>query len=99
MKKINWTKAWSNKYPVLKQYQQKVNIPYYSKKIREMFISLQNEYGYNELVSNPKNLDTLVFLLLYEYNKVHRQQKKPWFTRLFLNYPCARGCCVPVAHG
>ena len=47
--KVDWTKAWSNKYPVLKEYQKKVNIPQYSKKIREMFISLQNEYGYSEL--------------------------------------------------
>ena len=41
--KVDWTKVWGNKYPILKEYQKEVNIPYYSKKIREMLISLQNE--------------------------------------------------------
>ena len=27
--KVNWTKAWSGKYPVLKQYQNEVDIPKY----------------------------------------------------------------------
>ena len=49
--KVDWTKAWSNKYPVLKEYQKEVDIPSYSKKIREMLTSLQENYGYNELDS------------------------------------------------
>lgn len=47
--KINWTKAWSTKYPILKQYQKEVNIKKYSIEIRKMFSSLQNEYNYTEL--------------------------------------------------
>ena len=35
--KIDWTKAWSKKYPVLGTYQNKVDIDKYSKKIRELF--------------------------------------------------------------
>lgn len=31
---VNWTKAWSKKYPVLKTYQEKVDIPMYKNKIR-----------------------------------------------------------------
>lgn len=61
--KVDWTKVWSNKYPILKEYQKEVNIPYYSKKIREMLISLQNEYGYNELDS----MLVLKDILAHEY--------------------------------
>lgn len=46
---VDWTKAWSNKYPILKQYQNEVNIPFYAEKIRDMFNDLQSKYGYSEL--------------------------------------------------
>lgn len=46
--KVNWTKAWSGKYPVLKQYQNEVDIPKYAEEIRKMFNQLQNDYGYSE---------------------------------------------------
>lgn len=46
--KVNWTKAWSGKYPVLRQYQNEVNIPKYATEIRKMFNQLQNDYGYSE---------------------------------------------------
>lgn len=47
--KTDWTKAWSTKYPVLKRYQQEVDIPVYAKQIRDMFTDLQEKYGYSEL--------------------------------------------------
>lgn len=47
--KVNWTKAWSAKYPVLKKYQNEVDIPKYAKEIRKLFDELQKEYSYNEL--------------------------------------------------
>ena len=47
--KIDWTKAWSTKYPILKTYQKEVDIPRYATKIRNMFNELQKNYGYNEL--------------------------------------------------
>lgn len=47
--KVDWTKAWSTKYPVLKRYQSEVDIPRYAKEIRAMFTSLQTDYGYSEL--------------------------------------------------
>lgn len=46
--KIDWTKAWSTKYPVLKTYQKEVDIPKYANQIREMFTDLQRSYGYSE---------------------------------------------------
>ena len=49
--KINWTNAWSKKYPVLATYPKIVNISKYPEKIRQMLDSLTYEYGYNELDS------------------------------------------------
>lgn len=49
--KIDWTSAWSKKYPVLVTYQNKVNIPKYALEIRNMLNSLSIEYGYNPLDS------------------------------------------------
>lgn len=47
--KTDWTKAWSTRYPVLKRYQQEVDIPVYAEQIRAMFTDLQEKYGYSEL--------------------------------------------------
>ena len=43
--KVDWTKAWSTKYPVLKEYQQVVDIPKYAKAIRGLFDELQKTYA------------------------------------------------------
>lgn len=45
---VNWTKAWSKKYPVLKTYQEKVDIPMYKNKIRKLLDELKQTYKYNE---------------------------------------------------
>lgn len=47
--KINWTKAWSKKYPVLNTYLDEVKIDEYILKIKEMLTSLQREYKFNEM--------------------------------------------------
>ena len=49
--KINWTNAWSKKYPVLATYQNKVDILKYAIVIRKMLDNLSDEYGYNTLDS------------------------------------------------
>ncbi len=46
---INWTKAWSDKYPVLSCYQDVVDIDKYSKKVRDLFEELKSEYHYSEI--------------------------------------------------
>lgn len=48
-KEVNWTKAWSTKYPVLKTYQKEVDIPKYAKEIRKMINELKEIYNYSEL--------------------------------------------------
>lgn len=45
--KVDWTKAWSGKYPVLKTYQSEVDIPKYATEIRRMLKDLEDTYGYN----------------------------------------------------
>ncbi len=47
--KVNWTNAWSEKYPVLKKYQKDVDIPKYAKEIRKLLKELQETYNFNEL--------------------------------------------------
>ena len=47
--KVNWTKAWSSKYPILKTYQKEIDKQKYANEIRKLFNQLQDEYGYNEL--------------------------------------------------
>lgn len=47
--KINWTKAWGKKYPILVRYQKEVDINAYAKEIRRLFTKLQQDYGYSEL--------------------------------------------------
>lgn len=46
--KVDWTKAWSTKYPVLAAYQKEVDIPRYAAEIRRMLTELQADYGYSE---------------------------------------------------
>lgn len=47
--KINWTKAWGKKYPILLKYQEEVDIKEYANEIRRLFNNLEKEYGYSEL--------------------------------------------------
>lgn len=49
--KIDWTNAWSKKYPVLATYQNRVDISRYAKEIRKMLNELSSEYNYNTLDS------------------------------------------------
>ena len=47
--KIDWTKAWSKKYPILATYQGEVDTACYVKELERLLRSLEKEYGYNEL--------------------------------------------------
>ena len=46
--KINWTNAWSKKYPVLSTYQEQVDIPKYAKEIRKMLSQLEQDYHFSK---------------------------------------------------
>ena len=45
--KINWTKVWSKKYPILETYQNKVNIKKYENDLNNILTELQTKYNYN----------------------------------------------------
>lgn len=45
--KVNWSKLWSKKYPVLETYQNKINVKDYEKKANELITSLMSDYGYS----------------------------------------------------
>lgn len=49
--KIDWTKAWSRKYPVLARYREEVDTASYAEKLDKLLRDLEKEYGYNELDS------------------------------------------------
>lgn len=46
--KIDWTNAWGKKYPILLEYQSKVNISNYAHKINIMLDEIEQEYQFNE---------------------------------------------------
>ena len=48
-KKIDWTKAWSKKYPVLGVYRQTVDVEKYGRELQKLLGQLKIEYGYNDL--------------------------------------------------
>lgn len=47
--KIDWTKMWAKKYPILAQYQQEVEVSYYAAELSKLLADLQEKYGYNDL--------------------------------------------------
>ena len=47
--KIDWTKAWSKKYPILAQYQSEVEIPLYASELDRLIGDLKKRYGYADL--------------------------------------------------
>lgn len=48
-KKVDWTKVWGKRYPVLTTYQQQVKISDYAVPLRELLDQLKREYGYSDV--------------------------------------------------
>lgn len=47
--KIDWTKAWSKKYPILATYQSQIDISPYAAELSRLLEDLEKKYGYREL--------------------------------------------------
>ena len=47
--KIDWTRAWGKKYPILLQYPAQVNTKYYAVRLDELLQTMRDEYSYSEL--------------------------------------------------
>lgn len=50
-RKVDWSKLWAEKYPVLSSYKQEVRITEYVLPLKEMLEKLSVDYGYNDLDS------------------------------------------------
>lgn len=48
-KKIDWTKLWAEKYPVLTAYQQEVDTGAYADALQGLLAKLEREQGYSSL--------------------------------------------------
>lgn len=49
--KVDWTKAWGKKYPILTTYQTEVDIDSYAIKLSALLDDLRKNYGYDEMNS------------------------------------------------
>ena len=68
---IDWTSAWSKKYPILASYQGMQGINPYSEKISEMYDTFKNEFGFDDS-------DTVLVLkdILYQKYKMAKKKTK-----------------------
>ncbi len=63
--KVDWTKVWSKKYPILATYQKEVDIELYAKELHRLLYDLEKRYGYSRLDS----LLVLKDILAHTWNK------------------------------
>lgn len=49
--KVDWTKMWSKKYPVLATYRNEVDTEIYAKELERLLSDLEKRYGYTRLNS------------------------------------------------
>lgn len=66
---IDWTSAWSKKYPILASYQGIEGINTYCEKISELYDTFKNEFNFNDV-------DTVLILKDILYQKYKSEKKK-----------------------
>lgn len=66
---IDWTSAWSKKYPILASYQGINGINTYGEKISNLYDDFKNEFGFD-------NQDTALVLKDILYQKYKKEKKK-----------------------
>lgn len=68
---IDWTSAWSKKYPILSSYQGIKGINTYSENISDLYDAFKNEFGFNDA-------DTALVLkdILYQKYKMTKKNTK-----------------------
>lgn len=47
--KVDWTKVWEEKYPILARYQDEVDVAGYEEQLEKLLANVEREYGYNSL--------------------------------------------------
>lgn len=65
--KINWTKVWSKKYPILSKYQDEVDIFKYRAILRKILENIKSVYNYSEIDA----MLVLKDILFHEIKKRH----------------------------
>ena len=63
--KIDWTKLWSKKYPILSLYQKEVKIQDYAAELNKLIRDIEKRYGYSRLDS----MLVLKDILAHTWNK------------------------------
>ena len=48
MSKVNWTKVWAKKYPILEEYKNIDNIDIYQNKIEDLYLNFKSEFNLND---------------------------------------------------
>ncbi|MCB2297878.1 helix-turn-helix transcriptional regulator [Clostridium tagluense] len=68
---IDWTRAWSKKYPILSSYQSIRGINTYCEKISELYDTFKNDFDFNDV-------DTVLILkdILYQKYKMTKKKSK-----------------------
>lgn len=66
---IDWTSAWSKKYPILATYQGVDGIDTYSERISSLYEEFKSEFGFNDM-------DTVLVLKDILYQKYKTAKKK-----------------------
>ncbi|WP_346936593.1 helix-turn-helix transcriptional regulator [Clostridium sp.] len=68
---IDWTSAWSKKYPILTSYQSVKGINTYSDKVSELYDTFKDEFGFDDV-------DTVLVLkdILYQKYKIAKKKNK-----------------------
>lgn len=63
--KVDWTKVWSKKYPILARYQGEVQTKIYARELDKLLCDIEKRYGYSRLDS----LLVLKDILAHTWNK------------------------------
>lgn len=68
---IDWTKAWSEKYPILASYQGMTGVNPYSRRISQLYDDFKKEFGFDDT-------DTVLILkdILYQKYKTSKNKIK-----------------------
>lgn len=69
MDEIDWTNAWSKKYPILASYQGIKGINTYVEKISQLYDTCKEEFNFNDM-------DTVLVLKDILYHKYKAEKKK-----------------------
>ena len=69
---VDWTKAWSKNYPILRKYQDEVDTNKYANKINKLLNDIKKDNGYNDEDSMLVLKDIMYHEYLNNKNKVKK---------------------------